>query len=309
MKNCQEIVFIGNPEFGAIVLKKLAEEYKLSLVITSPDKPAKRGKKLTPTSVKETAKKLKLPIFETEDNSEIFSKLKEIKPDLLVSAACGQILPKEVLEIPTYRSLNVHPSLLPRHRGCSPIQTAILKGDKKTGVTIFLMDEKIDHGKIIAQKEHEIGNKNYSQLEKELGELGAELLIDIIPKWTKDEIKAKEQKGESSYAPTLKKEDGRIDWFEKAEQIERKVRAFYSWPGTFAFWKENDKRIKILEIEAKDFKENLEPGKTFLKDNLLCVKCKDKSLVIKKIQLEGKKPMSSEEFLRGNSEIIGSVLK
>ncbi len=304
------IAFIGNAEFGSIILKKLAEEYKLSLAITSPDKKAGRKNNLTPTPVKRTAKKLSIPVFETEKNSEILLKLKEIKPDLLISADCSQIMTKEILELPKYKSLNIHPSLLPKYRGCSPIQSAILNGDKETGVTIFLMTEKIDQGKIIAQRKYTMKKENCLLLKKRLAEMGADLLIETIPKWIKGELNSKEQKGKSSYAKTIKKEEGRINWNNKAEEIERKIRAFCPWPSTFTFWEKGDKgiRLKILEAEVIE-KEVLKPGETFLLNNSLAVKCGKNALIVKRIQKEGKKPMDSKEFLKGNSGIIGKVLK
>lgn len=305
-----KIVFMGNPEFASVILEKLAEKYRIFLVVTSPNKPSGRGKKLKSVPVKKTAQKLNLPVFETEDNSELFLKLNKLKPDLLISAACSQILPKEILDLPKYKSLNIHPSLLPKYRGCSPVQSALLRGDKKTGVTVFLMTEKIDQGKILAQKEYKIGGENCIQLKKKLAEMGANLLIETIPLWIKREIEPKEQKGKASYTKTIKKEEGHIDWSCKAEEIERKVRAFCPWPSAFAFLEKNYKklRLKILEAEAIE-KENLRPRELFLSDNSLAVKCGENALKIKKLQLEGKKPMSSEDFLKGNSEIIGKILK
>ncbi len=305
-----KIVFMGNPEFASIILERLAEEYKPFLVVSSPDKIAGRGNKLKPVPVKKTAQKLNIPFFETEDNSELFLKLKELKPDLLISAACSQILPKEVLDLPKYKSLNIHPSLLPKYRGCSPVQSALLQGEEKTGVTVFLMTEKIDQGKILAQREYKIKEENCIQLKKQLAEMGANLLIEIIPLWVRGEIEPEEQKGKVSYTKTIKKEEGIIDWNSKAEEIERKVRAFCPWPSAFTFLEKNDKklRLKILEAEAIE-KESLKPGELFLSGSSLAVKCKENALRIKELQLEGKKAMNSEEFLKGNSEVIGKILQ
>ncbi len=282
IKNCQEkIVFLGTPEFGAIILKGLIKNgYKPVLVYD-------------------------------------FEKIEKLKPDLVIVASYGKIIPKEILEIPRYGCLNVHGSLLPKYRGPSPIQTAILNGDKETGITIILMDEKIDHGKIISNSKFLISNKKiaYQELNKKLAELGVKLLIETIPKWINGEIKAKAQdESKATYTKIIKKEDGKIDWKKSAEEIERQIRAFYPWPGTFTFFKKNSPpslppslklrrtrklrrtskilRVKILEAESLD-KEN---------PKQLCIKCKKGYLAIKKLQPESKKPMTAEDFLRGYHE-------
>ncbi len=308
-----KIVFMGTPFFGAEILKGLSSCYKPSLVITSFDKPKGRKQEILPPPVKKTAQDLEIPVFQTESNSEIHSKLREISPDLLISASCGKILSKEILALPRFGCLNVHPSLLPKYRGCSPIQTAILKGDEKTGVTIFLMAEGIDQGKIISQKEIEISAEDdYPSLEKKLTQAGSDLLIKTIPKWIKGEIEPKEQSGEeSSYTSKIRKEDGQIDWTEKAEKIERKIRAFHPWPDAFTFWNKKDKkvRLKILSSEIKEKKTGSVPGQVSEESRNLTVQCQDKSLIIERIQPEGKPAMNSSDFLKGNPDIKGTILK
>lgn len=237
-------IFLGKGEFGEIVLKGLIEnKYKPVLVYD-------------------------------------FNKIEKLKPDLVVVASYGKIIPKKILEIPKYGSLNIHPSLLPKYRGPSPIQTTILNGDKKTGVTIILMDEKIDHGEIISSSKLLISKKiTYQELSKELAQLGVKLLIETIPKWISGEIKQKPQdESKATYTKILKREDGKIDWSKPAQEIERQIRAFNPWPGTFTFIKHKDKtlRIKVLEANVKDNK-----------------------LIIKRLQPEGKKAMTFEEFKRG----------
>jgi len=210
-----------------------------------------------------------------------FKKIKELKPDLVIVASYGKIIPKKILQIPKYGCLNIHPSLLPKYRGPSPIQTTILKGDKKTGVTIILMDEKIDHGPILDQREFLISNKKiaYLELSQKLAELGVKLLIQTIPKWVNNEIKAKTQdRSKATYTKILKREDGKIDWSKPNQEIERQIRAFNPWPGTFTFIKHKNKTLRIKVLEAN---------------------IKDNKLIIKKLQPEGKKPMSFEEFKRG----------
>lgn len=217
--------------------------------------------------------------------------------DLLVVGFYGKILPKEVLQKPKFGALNVHPSLLPKYRGSSPVQNTILNGDTKTGVTIIQMDEQVDHGPILATREFSIfnppaggqfsngmGKPTTPELEKILWAMGGDLLLETIPRWVKGEIAPQEQDHrKATYTKKLKREDGRIDWTKPIEYIERQVRAYYPWPGAFTFWR--GKRIKIL-------KAHLEKGK----------------LVIDELQLEGKRPTTLHEFLLGHPDFLNSVL-
>lgn len=269
-----KIIFIGTPEFGAIILEKLCKaNLRPVLVVTAPDKPVGRKQILTPSSVKIIAQRYKIKV------GQAMSNFREIKPELVLVAAFGQILPKEILEIPKYGCLNVHPSLLPKYRGAAPVQFAILNGEKETGVTIFLMDEQIDHGPILAQRKTVIGpNETMGQLQSRLAVLGAELLIDAIPDWIRGKIRLRRQdERRATYTKILKKEDGKIDWRESAKIIERQIRAFYPWPGSYTIYK--GKILKILKAEVS-------------KGNL----------VIKEAQLEGKKPMAFGDFLRGHPD-------
>lgn len=287
-----KIIFLGTPEFGAIILEGLIKNnYSPILVITAPDKPMGRKQILSPSPVKITAQKYNIPIIQPTK----ITILGPVKPDLIILAGYGQILPKEILEIPKFGCLNIHPSLLPKYRGPSPVQTVILNGNKETGVTIILMDGKIDHGKIVSSIKYQVSsNVIYEELEKELSELGAKLLIETIPKWIDNKIKPQPQdESKATFTKIIKKEDGKIDWSKPAEEIERQIRAFHPWPGSFFFWK--GKRIKIIEAEAVEKSP----------EDKLAVKCGKDYLIIKKLQMEGKKPMDSEEFLRGHSDFIG----
>lgn len=226
--------------------------------------------------------------------------------DLIVVGYYGKILPKKVLEKPRYGALNVHPSLLPTYRGPAPIQTTILNGDTQTGVTIIQMDEEVDHGPIVAAKTFEIGEKHYTtpELTKELWELGGNLLLETIPQWVEGKIPAMPQNhSQATYTKLLKREDGRIDWNNPAEYIERQVRAYTLWPGTFTSW--NDKTVKILSAElpppAKDGPLQIMPGKVFqAADGNIGVGTGKGVLIIKRLQLEGGKPIPAKEFLLGN---------
>jgi methionyl-tRNA formyltransferase len=327
-----KIIFIGTPEFGAIILEGLIKaNFEPVLVITTPDKPVGRKQIITPPPVKLLAEKYEIPILQPEKLQVISYKLQEIKPDLIIVAAYGQIIPRDILDIPKYGCLNIHPSLLPKHRGASPIQYAILNGDKKTGVTIMLMDEKMDHGPILAKREWEIPNPKsqitnksqilnskitYEELHNKLADLGAKLLIETIPKWINKEIKPTSQDdSRATYTKIIKKEDGKIDWKKPAEEIERKIRAFDPWPGAFTRFKIKDLRFTTFKILKADVLEQTkngpfgEPGKTFLApDDKIAVQTGKDFLIIEKLQQEGKKPMTSEEFLRGHLDFIGKIL-
>ena len=211
-----------------------------------------------------------------------FEVVKEVDAscDLLVVASHGQIVSKKVLETAKHGALNVHPSLLPKNRGPSPIQTTLLQGDTETGVTIMLMDEEIDHGPILAMESYDMKDKKYTyeELHKKLGEMGADLLVKTIPKWIEGKISPKEQEHDkATYTEKLTREDGKIDWTKPAVYIERQIRAFYPWPGTFTFWA--GKRVKILKAHVTQDK-----------------------LVIDELQLEGKKPTTMQEFLLGHKD-------
>ena len=279
------IIFIGTPEFGAIILEELVKNnYQPFLVITSPDKPVGRKQILTPPPVKLVAQKYKIPIEQPERIKNYESEIRNLKPDLVICAAYGQIISEEILKIPRHGCLNVHPSLLPKYRGPSPIQTTILNGDEKTGVTIMLMDEEIDHGPILAKRELEITNPKskitYRELHDKLAEIGAKLLIETIPDWISGKIKPKTQdEKKTTYTKIIKKEDGKIDWKKPAQEIERQIRAFNPWPGAFTFIQKKGKKIRIKICQAELSKDN--------------------KLIIKKLQPEGKKPMSFEEFKKG----------
>ncbi|MBI2041444.1 MAG: methionyl-tRNA formyltransferase [Candidatus Nealsonbacteria bacterium] len=276
-----KIVFIGTPEFGATVLERLIRGgFPPVLVITETDKPSGRKQIVTPPPVKITAQKYDIQIEQPEKILNLKSLILNLHPDLIIVAAYGQILPKEILEIPKYGCLNVHPSLLPKYRGATPVQSAILNGDKETGVTIMLMDEGIDTGPILSQKKTEIGsNETYQELHGRLAVIGSELLTDTIPDWIGGRIKlARQDEKIAVYTKILAREDGLIDWRKSPEELDRRIRALNPWPGTYTVQRE--KRIKVL-------KARLESGK----------------LIIESVQPEGKKPMSYKDFLRGNNNL------
>jgi len=310
-----KVLFMGTSEFGRIILEKLLKtDYKPVAVITVPDKPVGRKKVLTFSPVKILAKKYNLPVYQPEKLLDIKEKIQKINPDLVIVAAYGKLISKQILEIPEHGCLNIHPSLLPKYRGASPIQYTILNGEEETGITIIQVTEKIDQGPIISSLKYKIGNSQIIQkeLEKELADFAADLLIKTIPRWIKGEIKPEPQdESKKTYAGIIKKESGRIDWSKKAEEIERKVRAFNPWPSVFC--KANDKTLKIWKASVSEQTETGpkgKPGKVYLATNdRIAVQCGKDYLIIEELQFSGKKRIKTEDFLKGNIDFIGTILK
>lgn len=308
-----KIIFFGTPEFGAIILDKLCQtNFKPVLVATAPDKPTGRKQILTPPPVKLLAQKHGIPILQPEKIQDTKYEMQNTRPDLIIVASYGQILPKEILEIPKHGCLNVHPSLLPKYRGASPVQYAVLNGEKESGVTIMLIDEKMDHGPIIANVKCKMKNEKitYLELKRDLAEVGAKLLVETIPKWINKEIQPIPQDdSKATYTKILKKEDGKIDWSKPAEYIERQVRAFDPWPGTYALY--NNQIIKIFKADVLEqtTKQSEPLGKTFLTpEEKIAVQTSKYALLIEELQLEGKQRMNYNEFLRGRPNFIGTIL-
>jgi len=323
--NCKlKIVFMGTPEFGAIILEKLIKGgYRPCLVVTAPDKPVGREQTIIPLPVKVLAEKNNIPVEQPEKIENCKLKIENLKPDLITVAAYGQIISKDILDTPRYGSLNVHPSLLPKYRGSSPIQAVILNGDKKTGATIILMDEKMDHGPILNQRAMTIEEKETAiSLHDKLADLGANLLGETISKWTRRMINPQPQDdAKATFTKVLTRADGQINWQKSAEAIEREIRAYLPWPGSYTFWEKTGKSTQIKTLKARVYKSPITMtypiGKTLVvPQNELAIQCgkgfsmgAGDFLVMERLQMEGKKEMSSEEFLRGHPDFIGTILK
>ncbi|MGB9822905.1 methionyl-tRNA formyltransferase [Thermodesulfovibrio sp.] len=293
------IIFFGTPEFAVPTLKSLIERReKILLVITQPDKPKGRGKIIQPCETKKIAVEFGLNVAQPEKlKDESFIKmLKELNPEFGIVVAYGKILPKEVLEIPEYGCINLHASLLPKYRGAAPIQWALIKGEKITGVTTMLIDEGLDTGPVLLQKEVPIEDEDNAQsLVHKLSIVGAELIIETIEKMRKGQIQPKPQEGEASYAPQLKKEDGKINWNAPAKEIVNLIRGTYPWPCAYSFLK--NERVKIIKAEALAGKA---PAGMIVKaKDELIVGTGNGLLKILLIQPEGKKVMTAKEFLSG----------
>ncbi|MFA6171851.1 MAG: methionyl-tRNA formyltransferase [Patescibacteria group bacterium] len=300
-------VFAGTPDFAAPFLKALfqADNFEVAAVITQPDKPAGRRRELKKPPVKILAEELGLPVYQPEKISGASHLIRGI--DLLVVAAYGQIIPKELLLLPKYGCVNVHASLLPKYRGASPIQAAILNGDSETGITIMKMGAGLDTGPILGQNIVSIeAAETTGTLFSKLVSAGLDVFVPILEKYVRGEIMPEAQDDRrASYVRTLKKSDGQIDWKKSAVDIERMVRAYSPWPG--AFTKADGKKFKIsaAEIGILEPKNLMIPGEIFLINGRLGVKCGQGALVISKIQPEGKKEMAAEEFVNGHRWVTG----
>lgn len=307
-----KIVFFGSPVSALPTFKKLLETgHQIELVIAQPDKPRGRGKKLVLPPVKALAQELNIPCFQPpkiRKDPQAVQKIKNIKPDLIVVVAYGQIIPDSIIYLPRYNSTNLHFSLLPKYRGASPVQWAILNGEEKTGITIFQLNEKMDEGDILSQEEVKIfpGEKAF-ELEARLAEMGAALLVRTISQIDKIEP-LKQNHAQATYALKLKKEDGRIDWTKDAIFIDRQVRAFNPWPSTFAFL--DEKRIKIHEGKDKGKLSHLSsPGKILaVSKEGIEVCCSGRtSYLIQRIQPENKKEIDAYAFSHGAAIKIGDA--
>ncbi|OHA61925.1 MAG: methionyl-tRNA formyltransferase [Candidatus Wildermuthbacteria bacterium GWA2_46_15] len=307
------IIFFGTPEFAATILEELIKSnLKPILVVTSPDKPVGRKQVITPPPVKVLAEKYHIPVVQPEDIRNWELEIRNLRPELIIVAAYGPpFLTKEILEIPKYGCLNVHPSLLPKYRGASPIPHAILNGEKETGVTVIRMSEKVDRGDILAQEKTEVSSDETTPtLTAKLASLGAKLLVKTIPLLLQGRVAPQPQSDSPTpYCHQLKKEQGRINWQKSADDLERQIRAFDPWPGTHTLFE--GKILKILQVRVTtEMKPQSPPGFVFLTpDRKVAVQTGQGSLVIEMVQLEGKKALLAPEFLRGHKEIIGQILR
>ena len=308
-----KIVFFGTPSFAIPTLKSLLEgPDEVIAVVAQPDREKGRGRKVIPSPVKEVALQYGITLLQPEKvREETFEEnLRALRPELIVVAAYGQILPKSILKIPTYGAVNVHASLLPKYRGAAPIVWAILRGEKVTGVTTMLMDEGMDTGAILLQRETLIGDEETAEtLHDRLALLGAPLLLETVEGMKRGEIDPVPQDhSKATYAPPLKKEDGRVDWGKEAKEIDLQVRAFNPWPGAFTTW--DDRLLKIYHGGVREGKPGGKAGTVvWVGSDFIEVGTGRDSFLIKEVQLEGKRRMSVREFLSGHPVSVGTVFR
>lgn len=300
-------IFMGTPELGVVCLEALrrAPGVALVAVVTQPDRPKGRDLELQPPPVKQAALRAGLPVLQPESVREpvFLEQMRGLRPDLIVVAAFGQLLPPALLELPRLGCVNVHASLLPKYRGAAPIQWALLNDERETGVTIMKMDAGLDTGAILAQRAVPIHPEdNAATLHDRLAQLGAELLVETLPAYVAGRIQPRPQPAEGvSHAPKLRKQDGRIDWRLPARAIWCRIRAFTPWPGAFAFLDApaGPQRIQIWEAIVTSGRGA--PGEILAADRAgIVVACGEDALCATILQREGGRRMTAQEFLAGH---------
>lgn len=305
------IVFMGTPDFARDSLKALVEAgHRIELVVTNPDKPKGRGMKMIPCEVKEYAIMHGLDVVQPtkiRKNEELFEKIKDLNPDVICVVAYGKIIPKEILDLPKFGSINVHGSLLPKYRGAAPIQWSVINGDKETGVTTMFMDEGMDTGDMILKENVLIGDdETTGELWDRLSVIGARLLVETLKKIENGSVVREKQSDDFTLAPMIDKEIARINWNEKdAFQIKNLVRGLNPFMGAYSFFK--DKKIKFWKVECIEEKSDREPG-VVIESNPksgLFISARGAIISVLEIQGENSKKMSISDYLRGNRIEIG----
>lgn len=308
-----KVIFMGTPDFAVPTLTKLHEVgHEIKLVVTQPDKPSGRGKKLKKSAVKEKAEQLGLNVFQPDKikKSENIEVLRSCDADVIVVVAYGQLLSKEILDMPKFGCINVHASILPELRGAAPLNWALINGHKRAGVTTMMMDVGLDTGDMLLKDEIEVDRyMNVGQLHDILMEKGAQLLIKTLNKIQDNSItRTKQDDALSTYAPMLNKETQRINWNDSAENIHNLIRGLSPWPT--AFFSLDDKFVKVYGSDFNDEETQHEPGyvEKVQKDGIY-VSCKTGTLIIKEIQMPGKNKVDVEAYLRGNKFPENVILK
>ncbi|MBI2448490.1 methionyl-tRNA formyltransferase [Candidatus Microgenomates bacterium] len=317
-KKALKLVYMGTPAFSAEILAGLLKSgFNIIAVITEPDAEVGRKKIVTPPPVKILAGERGIPVFQPENRDELRVMSHELGPDLVVIAAYGRILRKDVLDIPKYGCINFHASLLPKYRGASPVQAAIINGDRETGVTIMKIDEGMDTGPILSQVTFPLTEEDTTPtVLAKMVERGLPLLVKTIEGYVDGKIEPQEQDSdEATTCSMIKKEDGHISFGNAVEEY-AKYRAYIEWPGSFVFLdqslpKVGGKRLKILEAQlSRDRFSDAQPGEVYLADGgELALSFHTGFWLIKKLQLEGEKPLSAPDFLNGHQNIIGTILE
>lgn len=311
--NPPKITYFGTSDFAVTAFKLLIQNgYNITAVITQPEKPVGRAKMVVPSPVKKAALENNILVFEPhnlKNNDEFLKHFKLLDSDVGIVASYGKIIPSQILEMPRLGFLNIHPSLLPKYRGPSPIQTAILNGDMETGVTIMKLDEGMDSGPVLENIKYKIQpEKYYKEIESELAYEGAKLLLEILPRYIAAKINPKEQDhSKTTFTKMLDRKDGKINWNKPAYEIFNQIRALNPEPGTWAKWKDRVFNIKSGLTLPKESAEI--PGTVINVDNQIAVATSKCYLILKQIQLEGGKEMDVKAFLNGHPDFLGSKLE
>ena len=303
-----KIVFFGSSEFVIQVLEQLHQNTDVVTVVSTPDAPQGRKQILIPTPVATRAKELKLPILTPNSlkDNDILKTLTELQADLFIVASYGKIIPKTILSIPKFGVINIHPSLLPLYRGPTPVQTSLINGDLTTGVSLIEMDEQVDHGPLIAQKEAEIlPNEQFTELATKLFGIGSQLLLDSINQFIDQQlIPTPQDHSKATFTKILTKADGKITWTQSNYSIYNQFRGLTPWPGIWTTW--NNQIIKILNCSPATETIEGKPGTVTSSGKIICGN--NSSLNIITVQLSGKQPTDIQSFLRGHPTFINSLL-
>jgi methionyl-tRNA formyltransferase len=304
---------MGTPDFGVPVLESLVHSsHEVVAAYTRPDRPAGRGRHPMPSPVKRAALAAGIPVIEPESLREESNvqELQFLRPDLVVVAAFAYLLPPAILSIPRRGCLNVHPSLLPRHRGPSPVAAALLHGDKVTGVSIMLMDSGLDTGPILRQERVAIGDDDTTgSLTALLAETGARVLLETINDWLDGKVEPRPQvENDATYSARITPQDGRLDWSLPADVLARQVRAYHPWPGSFTSWK--GQRLKVHRATPLAMRRRSAAGTviTLSKPFTVGIVTGNGVLALRSIQLEGKREITAEEFVRGHRDFVAARL-
>lgn len=310
-------MFMGTSEFAASILSGLVEKkYNIVCVVTKPDKPAGREQEMKESPVKKQALAAALAVEQPRTfDQEMIEKVRALKPDLIIVAAYGRLLPKALLDIPGFGCVNVHASLLPRWRGASPIQNALLAGDTETGISLMLMDAGMDTGDILARKKVAITPEDTTEsLLLRLTDVGRDFLLETLPLWIRRTIApAPQENASATLCQLIEREDGHIIWTESAESIYNRYRALFPWPGIFSFWKKDGGllRLKLCRVSYQKQSPQTQHliGQVFEVGEKVGIQTSEGVIFPEEVQLEGKTRLPIAEFLLGNKDIIGSLLQ
>ena len=307
------IIYMGTPEFSVGPLRELIKEYNVSLVVTQPDRKVGRKQEIKYSPVKEFALENNIEVFQPEKIRKEYQYILDKKPDLIITCAYGQIIPKEILDFPKYKCINIHASLLPKYRGGAPIHHAIINGDEYTGLTIMYMDEAMDSGDILYQEKIKIEeNDNVGTMFNKLSDLGSKMIIDFLPKFLNGEITPiKQNVDEVTYAYNISKEDEKIDFNNNSKDIFNKIRGLNPFPVSYALL--DDKRVKLYASRIGSSNKNGEIGEIIhIYEDGIGIRTKDGEIIITELQFEGKKKTQAKEYINGlqnKEDLLGKIFK